>query len=90
MSGIALDSPISRGADPSCDIQFIGINYQAGRVFVRVVYQPSGTTQDVVIGQGGVESISALVNAVSNFAGLRVALLNHLQSIGALPSGGVS
>ena len=81
MSGIHLTSPVQRGTDSDVDIEFIGINYKQGRVLIRLIYAQTGESEDVVIGQGGIESIAALVGAVPKFAGLRVDLLAHLQNL---------
>ena len=78
MSGIHLDSPVSRGTDADIDIAFVGINYATSRVIVRLVFAQSSQERDFVF-EGA--SLTALRNAVGNFAGLRTALLSYLQSL---------
>lgn len=80
MSGISLTSPVSRGQDGSIDIEYIGINYSGNKVIVRLKYDASGLTRDFTF-EGG--ALLALRNNVSNFAGLRVAVLQYLQTLDA-------
>lgn len=84
--GIALNSPISRGSDATVEIEMVGINYDNQRVIVRLEF-PSGQRRDFVF-EG--PALLALRNAVSNFAGLRVALLQYLQTLDSSLSGNVS
>ena len=78
MSGIALASPVSRGSDDNIDVSFVGINYDQTKVIVRLTYTTSGLTRDFTF-EG--TALTALRNAVSQFSGLRVALLTYLQSL---------
>lgn len=87
MSGIVLTTPIQLGSDSSVDIAFIGINYQQSRVIVQLT---GGSQRSYVIGPGGIESIASLVAAVPNFAGLRVAMLQHIQSLDSSLAGVVT
>lgn len=83
---VILDTPINRGTDNSFEIEFVGINYDASRVIVRLEF-PSGKRRDFTF-EG--QSLLALRNAVSNFAGLRIALLQYLQTLDSSLSGNVS
>jgi len=87
MSGIALAQTVSRGTDTGIDIQFVGINYDQTRVIIRLEYQPSGQTKDYAF-EGA--ALVALRNGVSNFSGLRVALLNYLQTLDNALGGSVT
>lgn len=83
---IILSNPISRGSDASVEIEFVGINYDASRVIVRLEF-PSGQRRDFTF-EG--QSLLALRNAVSNFAGLRLALLQYLQTLDSSLGGNAS
>ena len=78
MSGIHLDSPVSRGTDADIDIAHVGINYANSRVLVRLTFATSGQQRDFIF-EG--PSLTALRNNVSQFNGLRVALLAYLQTL---------
>jgi len=89
VSGIALTTPVNLGQDSTIDAEFMGINFKGGRVFVRLS-GANGAVKEYIIGPGGIESIAALVATVPNFAGLRVAILQHLQTLDATLSGSVT
>lgn len=84
---IALTIPVSRGTDPAVEVHFVGINYERGRVLVRLVYSPSGLERDFTF-EG--PSLTALRNNVSQFNGLKVALLEYLQTLASDLAGTVS
>ena len=87
MSGIHLDSPVSRGTDADIDIAHVGINYTNNRVLVRLRYAVSGQDRDFVF-EG--TSLTALRNNVTQFNGLRVALLAYLQTLDGSLDGSVT
>lgn len=87
MSGIALTTPIPRGNDTAIDIQLVGINYDAQRVTVRLEYKQTGFTRDFIFEGAALQSLR---QAVSQFSGLRVALLQYLQTLDASLSGSVT
>jgi hypothetical protein len=80
MSGISLSSPVPHAADTSCDIQIVNVNYDTRSVLVRVEYSPSGQTKDYRFSAAD-GSLQALIAAVNQFAGLRLALLQYLQTL---------
>lgn len=87
MSGIALTNPVNRGSDGNTDISFVGTNYDQAKVIVRLTYTPSGLTRDFTF-EG--TALTAMRNAVSQFSGLRVALLTYLQSLDSGLGGNVT
>lgn len=87
MSGIALTTPVSRGQDANTDILFIGINYDQSKVIVRLRFNPSGATRDFTF-EGA--SLIALRNALTQFSGLRTAMLSYLQTLDSTLGGNVT
>lgn len=87
MSGIALSTPLQRGADTTVDITSININYDAQAVTVSLRYKPSGQIGSVSFGG---PQVATLRQNVPQFSGLRVALLQYLQTLDATLAGSVT
>lgn len=92
MSGIALVTPVAHASDGNIDIQFVGINFDQSRVIIRLKLSPGGGTKDYTVGNQptDIATIAQLVAAVNNFAGLRVALLQYLQTLDSTLTGSVT
>lgn len=82
MSGISLTQPVTHADDTSCDLSVININYDTRSVLIRLEYSPSGQMRDLRFSASD-GTLQSLIAAVPNFAGLRLALLQYLQTLDA-------
>lgn len=74
---IALTNPISRGSDNGARIAFVEINFVGQAISVTVQFSPTGNVKKYMFAG---DDLAALRQAVSQFAGLRLALEQYLAA----------
>jgi hypothetical protein len=75
---VTLTTPIARGSNNAWRIAYVGTNWEAQEVIIRVLFD-SGDVRDYRFSKdGGFATIAALTAAVANFRGLRNDLETYL------------
>jgi len=89
---IALNTGLAHQTDTQARLDRLGIDFQGGRVMLRVTFAQTGAQQDYFVGNqpGDVDTVPGLVAAVQQFAGLRNALEIYLSNKVGVLAGNVS
>ena len=92
MPGIHLVSPVTHPSDGDIDIAFVGLNYDGPAVIVRLRLSQSAEIRDYRFGpgSGSIATLPQLFSNVNGLTGLRVALLQYLQTLDSTLAGTVS